>query len=262
MDYRFARAFLVTADFKSFSKAAIKLRVAQSAISRQIRLLEQSVGFQLFFRSNKEVRLTERGEQLFHRLRDFDQWFQHQYNDEPTELKIAALDGLMDSFVIPRLSRSNLSPNLKLQLTASKHDEIERLIKSGGIDIAMTYLPIRSNGYACRNLFEQTMVLISSKPFKSSDLSKERWIHMGRAEYLRKSIPRSEKADIIINSLPGLIKLVKSGAGIAIVPDSYVSDTKEIHRKPLTDKSKIYLIARDFTIAPDDFKKILIALQK
>ena len=44
VDYRYLKVFMLTAKHASFSKAAQELGIAQSAISRQIKLLEQSLG--------------------------------------------------------------------------------------------------------------------------------------------------------------------------------------------------------------------------
>ena len=64
-DYRYLRAFIFTGKHSSFSKAAMELRIAQSAISRQIKLLEQSLNQELIIRSSKKVILTDKGKELF-----------------------------------------------------------------------------------------------------------------------------------------------------------------------------------------------------
>jgi len=61
LDYRYLKAFMITARYLNFSKAAQELNIAQSAVSRQIKLLEESVGQQLIVRSSKKVLLTEKG---------------------------------------------------------------------------------------------------------------------------------------------------------------------------------------------------------
>ena len=64
LDYRYLRAFIVTARHLNFSRAADELNIAQSAVSRQIKLLEEGVGQQLIIRSSKKVILTEKGQSL------------------------------------------------------------------------------------------------------------------------------------------------------------------------------------------------------
>ena len=65
MDYRYLKAFLLTAEFSSFSRAAEILKIAQSAVSRQIKLLEETLGEELIIRSSKKVLLTAKGQQLY-----------------------------------------------------------------------------------------------------------------------------------------------------------------------------------------------------
>ncbi len=56
------QTFLVTAECSSFSAAAEKLYISHSAVIQQINLLEKALGFKLFVRSQRGIRLTESGE--------------------------------------------------------------------------------------------------------------------------------------------------------------------------------------------------------
>jgi DNA-binding transcriptional LysR family regulator len=62
-------AFLAVADEKSFTKAAKRLGVTQSALSHAIRGLEEQVGVRLLARTTRSVAPTEAGEQLLNELR-------------------------------------------------------------------------------------------------------------------------------------------------------------------------------------------------
>ena len=64
MDLRHARTFVTVAELGSVSKAALRLRIAQPALSRHIRDLEQELGFKLFDRVGRRLLLTGEGEQL------------------------------------------------------------------------------------------------------------------------------------------------------------------------------------------------------
>jgi DNA-binding transcriptional LysR family regulator len=61
MELRHLRYFVAVAEAENVSRAALKLRVSQPGISRQIRDLEDEIGFPLFERSAKSVRLTAAG---------------------------------------------------------------------------------------------------------------------------------------------------------------------------------------------------------
>ncbi len=64
MDLRHARTFVTVAELGTVSKAALRLRIAQPALSRQINALEQELGLKLFDRVGRRLLLTGEGEQL------------------------------------------------------------------------------------------------------------------------------------------------------------------------------------------------------
>src|SRR5260370_104232 len=61
MELRHLRYFIGVAEEENVSRAALKLHISQPALSRQIRDLEDDLGFLLLERSAKSVRLTEAG---------------------------------------------------------------------------------------------------------------------------------------------------------------------------------------------------------
>src|SRR5437870_5076913 len=61
MELRHLRYFIAVAEEENVSRAALKLHVSQPALSRQIRDLEDEIGFPLLERSAKSVHLTEAG---------------------------------------------------------------------------------------------------------------------------------------------------------------------------------------------------------
>jgi LysR family transcriptional regulator, nitrogen assimilation regulatory protein len=67
MDLRALRYFVYVAEARSFSKAAVQLRIAQPALSRQIRKLEDEVGLELVLRTRRQLELTDAGHLLLQR---------------------------------------------------------------------------------------------------------------------------------------------------------------------------------------------------
>jgi LysR family transcriptional regulator, nitrogen assimilation regulatory protein len=70
MDLRQLRTFIAVADHGTVSKAALRLRIAQPALSRQISALEQDLGLALFDRVGRRLVLTGEGEQLLEDCRN------------------------------------------------------------------------------------------------------------------------------------------------------------------------------------------------
>src|SRR3981189_2740108 len=64
MEFKRRRTFVAVAALGTVSKAALRLRISQSALSRQISDLEYECGFKLFDRIGRRLFLTTRGEQL------------------------------------------------------------------------------------------------------------------------------------------------------------------------------------------------------
>ncbi len=64
MDLRHARTFVTVAELGTVSRAAVRLHIAQPALSRQIRDLEEELDLKLFDRVGRRLVLTGEGEQL------------------------------------------------------------------------------------------------------------------------------------------------------------------------------------------------------
>jgi len=99
LDYRYIRAFMVTARHLNFSRAAEELNIAQSAVSRQIKLLEDGVGHQLIVRSSKKVILTDKGQALLNLVEKFEQDVTGIFLGQVSRtLKIGILHGLLENW--------------------------------------------------------------------------------------------------------------------------------------------------------------------
>jgi DNA-binding transcriptional LysR family regulator len=68
MDLRVLRTFIRVAETGTLTEASVQLRLAQPALSRHIKLLENELGVQLFDRSPRGMRLTGAGESLLRRI--------------------------------------------------------------------------------------------------------------------------------------------------------------------------------------------------
>src|ERR1700722_18944092 len=70
MDWDKLRIFYIVAESGSFTRAASRLEISQSAISRQVSTLEDRMGVPLFHRHARGLILTEQGELLFRTARE------------------------------------------------------------------------------------------------------------------------------------------------------------------------------------------------
>lgn len=118
---RSLQVFEAAARLKHFSKAGEELCITQSAVSRQIKLLEDYFGAALFVRRSRTLQLTEKGSQLsseleniFNNLSDICQNVAGKSNKE---MKLAVFSSFAVKWLIPRLSEFHqLYPQFKIRL--------------------------------------------------------------------------------------------------------------------------------------------------
>jgi DNA-binding transcriptional LysR family regulator len=118
-------AFLAVARERSFTKAAAKLGVSQSALSHTVRGLEQRLGVRLLTRTTRSVSPTEAGEHVLRtigpRFEEIDAELEalSAFREKPSgTIRITAGDHAIHSIIWPRLKKFLLTyPDIKLELT-------------------------------------------------------------------------------------------------------------------------------------------------
>lgn len=137
------RAFEAAARHMSFQDAAQELEVTPTAISHQIKNLEQHLGVALFIRRNpRPLELTTAGRQLYPVLRDgFDRFafaVAHLQTDQAaTELTVTAINDFASKWLVPRLPKFQAAyPDIDIRLQTSV-DVID--LKAGTVDMAIRY---------------------------------------------------------------------------------------------------------------------------
>ena len=134
------RAFEAAARHLSFRQAAAELGVTPTAISHQIKLLEETCGQPLFRRRPQPLRLTEVGQELFPVLRDgldaFAIAFASASNrSERRPLRVTTPNAFASRWLIPRLPQWRaVHPDIPLQVIGS--DAIMDL-RAGEADVAI-----------------------------------------------------------------------------------------------------------------------------
>jgi len=134
------RAFDAAARHLSFTRAAEELFVTQTAVSHQIRILEDWIGFPLFKRINNRLALTERGDiylkavhEGFNRIRNSTAALMS--NQVGTILTISALPNFALNWLVPRLPDfAAKSPHIEVRLFMHRHS-LDML--HDGIDVAI-----------------------------------------------------------------------------------------------------------------------------
>jgi LysR family nitrogen assimilation transcriptional regulator len=166
MDLKRLRYFAEVARLENFSKASRQLYVAQPALSRQIRLLEGELGFELFQRHVRGAKLTPEGRTLFDRveplLREFEQ-LQH-------EVRGAGPRGPVIVGFSPSLVRVlgapfagalvKKFPNVQLKLVEVFSPTLLDLLRDGRMDVAIANGPVPMDGLQLDPICAEQLCLI------------------------------------------------------------------------------------------------------
>jgi LysR family nitrogen assimilation transcriptional regulator len=168
MDMRRLRYFNTIADYGSFSAASRRLKIAQPALSRQIRLLEEEVGVELFTRSLNGVVLTEAGNRLYRHV----QALMHQFG-QTREIAQGELGGVAGEVAIglptticailakPLLDAAlRRYPKVRIRLVESLGSVIREMLESGSLDLAVLYNIEATNRLAVDELMVEDLCLV------------------------------------------------------------------------------------------------------
>jgi len=144
MELRLVRAFLAVVAEGSITAASRRLHVTQSALSRQIKGLEDELGVALFERGAHSVSLTPAGEVL---VRDAERWVQ-QADQIADRVRAASLGDVLKVGYAPSLAGSLLGPALerfaqlhagvRVQLSDCSTAEMKAGLRSGDFDLILT----------------------------------------------------------------------------------------------------------------------------
>lgn len=145
MDLRQLRYFVAVAESGSISMAAGRLHVAQSAVSRQMRRLEDEIGGDLFKRSVSGVTLTDSGQMLLERARFILREVESAAGDVSSfsrevhgTVRMAAPASVGRAVYAPTaLQFCRRYPRVKLELREIPTDEVLQRLSAGLLDLGI-----------------------------------------------------------------------------------------------------------------------------
>jgi DNA-binding transcriptional LysR family regulator len=263
-DYRYLRAFIITCKHLNFSKAAHELNIAQSAVSRQIKLLEDSLGHQLIIRSSKKVILTDQGEFLLRESKQFEEKLHHFFfGDSKKTIHIGILHGLLENWFHDLLVEFRQKSDLQLNIEVNSLDQLKEKLHNGKYDLVFTTENFQSEIVSSLKLFEERMVLISKEKINPLEANLYPWIVYSEQDHLFQIYKKKSHQIIVVNSMTSILRLVKSGVGIAIVPDHTLGENDlHIYELKGLKKQHIHLSSLNLKRPPNYLKEILDLIKK
>jgi DNA-binding transcriptional LysR family regulator len=262
--------FIAAAKEENFSRAAERLHIAQSALSRQIKMLEDDLGVSLFVRSRSRVRLTDAGRAYFEDVTKIMREV-NRANDRARRHGQGQLGTLQIG--IHNVSIRNKLVEQSLNLFRSNHPGIELILVEGiskshadalraetldaafVIDVAdnreddFVYLAVDANEPLL--VLPKRHALASHKRIRLADLAGERFIWIRRS--VNSAIHDSlMKACVAGGLTPRVVqhvlshdlcpKLVAAGIGLAVVPSSVAVKDANVVFKRIADLSVAWQI--------------------
>jgi len=250
---------------KSFSEAARQLGVAKSAVSKQIRLLEEQIDAQLFNRSTRKLSLTEAGkiyyrhcEHIVNRA-EFALDELHNYQNQPTgTLRISAPIPFGRAILIPVLKQlRELYPRLNVDLQLD--DKIVNVVEQG-IDLTLRVGALQDSNLIAKKLCDTPAMLIASPeylanhgvPFEPTELMNHQWLALSvqasphsKTFYHKKTAEQKQvslQGSISINSVEAIISAALSGLGVAMLAKVTVEEA--------LNAGKLVCLLPDYQAAP------------
>ncbi len=229
------RTLVTLAETQSMVRAATRLRLTQSAVSKRVRALENELGVSLVERSRQGATLTARGQELVERARPLlaELTRSLDYRPGPARLSLGVSESLLSSWAPELLARSlaQLS-GLELELNAHRSPVAVDLVRAGEYDLAL----VAGAGDLSRDLFSEelgreAMVLIGARAERLSlrrGQTHQVWCIEPNSATWRALRPglqalakeRELRFEVVrtVQSFAALVQLARAGFGPALVP--------------------------------------------
>ncbi|MEM5467900.1 LysR family transcriptional regulator [Celeribacter marinus] len=251
MDWDKLRIFHAVADAGSLTHAGDTLHLSQSAVSRQIRALEESLSTTLFHRHARGLILTEQGELLFEATRAMNKRLdaasariRDSEEEVYGELRVTTATGFGTLWLAPRLHLLyEKYPELKIDLMLEERvldlpmreaDVAIRMKEPSQADlIRKRLMNIRMRLFATQKYLDQ-----NGTPKSVEDLAKHRLICQNPnsaqvsagAQLVQELTEVSIPSTLYVNNYFGVLQAVLHDLGVGVLPDYLTESSPELVR--------------------------------
>lgn len=244
MELRHLRYFVCVAEELNFTRAAARLRVAQPALSRQIRALEEELEVSLFERTRSGARLTRAGRVFHRRARAILGEVDEAANEVRTasgviagRLSIGYPTGLHLNYLAPVLEALRRAhPLVDLDYVYALPPDQLKALREGTLDVGFVTCPMRLDGFEHRVIWRvpfQVVLparhrLVKKASFNLRDLRDEDFVFCPREarpefydEFFRRCANEGFRPRVVkeVGGYPSsMLALVSVGAGVSVLP--------------------------------------------
>ena len=245
------KVFCDLADLESFSLAAERNLITQSAVSQQIRTLEEKFNRRLIerIRGRRELKLTAAGEVFYREAKNvITAYDQLQENLRGVVGKIGGTVKVATVYSVglhelPAKVRDFMTkfPTVNIHLEYSRTTSVVRDVMNGSVDLGVVAFPEPRRGLVVTPMPDNRLVLIAPpdhkfarrKTIKVTDLHTEDFVLFERDMPTRKAMDKIFKTNNVevnkvaeFDNIETIKRAVEVGFGIAIVPEPTVTEAK------------------------------------
>ena len=234
---RFMRTFVAVARYGSFASAAERLAMTQSAVSMQMRALEQELDHTLFDRVGRSIALNAMGRALLPHAQVLLAQYQTMrilasgIESPVGPVTIGAIESAV-SALAPAVSQiKQARPGLEVSIQTARSMELTAQLDAGDIDCAVLVEPQgrRPAGVRWTPLYREPLVLLAPSGMKQASIARLlatehflRFDHMQRTGALIDRALRRQRIKVNefmeLSSIEGIVGLVRQGLGVTVVP--------------------------------------------
>ena len=246
MDFDQLTTFLEVAKLGSFSRAGQKVFRSQSAVSAQIRQLEQDYGDRLLDRSGKDVTLTPAGRVLFAyaerllQMRDESLLAVADHGTNPRGTIVIGANEATCLYVLPDLFAAyhRQYPGVQISIYRNFSRKVIEKIEDGSVDVGIVTLPVKSPSLKIHSIFRDRLMLMVSA---SNPLARMKSVTLSEVADQPQIVPKTGYTRQVLDKLfrpyraklritmelasVGMIKrFVAAGLGVSIISESFAKD--------------------------------------
>lgn len=272
MDLKQLNTFVQVAELGSLSKASERLRIAQPALSRQVRMLEEELKVSLFSRHGRGMVLTEVGQLLLSRatsiLRQVEET-RADLTDQANAIRGKVVVGMpptVGDVLAARIATRFTStyPEVSIKIVPAFSENLLEWLQRGEVDIAILYAQEKPENLIVQPLLMENLFLVASKKealdihhaVTFEDVARRNLVLPGLNHSLRILIEREAtqkgftlKVPVEADALQTLKDLARRGLAETILP--YASVHEEIAEGKLTAAA---------IVEPSLSRKLIVAL--
>lgn len=271
MELRTLRYFQAVAEELSFSKAARRLRIAQPALSRAVRELEQELGGELFKRNKRVVKLTPAGivllrgaDAMLGQCEEVVRRVQRTMRGQEGELRLGFIGPPTQRFLAGLVKQfRSLHPGVSVQLEERTPERVWEMVSKDRLDVGLTR-PVTAGdriGLKTRLIQKESMCAVLPREHRLAKLKRVTWeqlkneslIVLARREGVglyeaamngcRKAgfSPRIAHTPSIVGTV---LTYVAAGMGVGVVPETVeaLNTSGEVVFKPLYPAQSVELV--------------------